>query len=155
MKQIAKETYYQQQRAALLALKQESENELCRMTPAEYQAFEQHRQALINRSKEKLLAAAYQKSAVGRWKFQWAARRALCVAQHFAMDVTVEADACLGVVTFVTDQLLSSTQWKDGRYKRALLRLIRRADSVSIAAAEDETIKIILDYTLAAVKKRD
>ncbi len=153
MEQIAKETYYQQQKAALLALKHESESEFSRMTPAERQAFEQHRQALINRSKEKLLTAAYQKSAFGRWKFQWAAKRALFAAQHFAMDVTVEADTCLGVITFVTDQLLSNTHWKDGRYKRALLRLMRRADSVSIAAAEDETVKIILDYTLAAVKK--
>ncbi len=153
MKQIAKETYYQQQKAALLALKQESESEFSRMTPAERQAFEQHRQALINRSKEKLSAAFYQKSAFGRWKFQWAARRALFVARHFAMDVTVEADTCLGVITLVTDQLLSNTHWKDGRYKRALLRLMRRADSVSIAAAENETVKIILDYTLAVVKK--
>ena len=154
MKQLASKTYYQQKQAALIASQQESEEEFARLSPIDKQAKEQRLQALLADSKKKWQAAVYRKSIFSRWKFRRAIRLALSVAAHYEMDVTAEADALMGVITLVTDQFLSDTDWRDGQYRRGLLRLLRGANGVSIAGAEDETVQIILDYPLARAASR-
>jgi len=162
MKLIASRNYYQKKNWERVEIDREVRNEKLRMTPEEKAADVLEAKAQLAR-----IYAKYEEMAANTLTvrnplttlfFRWASKMALEVAENFELNVTVEEGSDTGFIRFKSDQLLSERIWKDQKYRKQLLRMMRWADGVWIDTVEEydePLIQISLSYkTTINIKKK-
>ena len=147
MKLITHKNYFQQKQWQMASIKKSIHDEASKMTPEELEANQQHRaekfEQLRAKIKESVESSHYEPLCLKRWLFQRASTIALQLAKDYSLDVYIESSEQSGRIRFITDQLISESEWKNNRGKRRLLRLMQWADSVWIDTIEDSGLRLV------------
>lgn len=100
-------------------------------------------EAFFAQARASLESQRYMPDYQGRRAFKYAAKSAPAIAERYEMDVEVTRYEHCGYIAFTCDELLSDREWRDGRKKCCLLRLIRMADSVDISALDSSGLPLL------------
>lgn len=156
MKETVKRNYYQKKNWDFVDLQRQVRDQEMRMTPEEKAANERETKAQWDQIYAKYVEMEAHTRIVrnpfAALLFRWATKTATVVAKHFEMNVVVEESDRSGQICFMTDQVLSERIWHDQKYRKQLLRLMRRADSLWIDTKEEHgqvLVQICLTYKTA------
>lgn len=162
MKIIAKRFYYQQKNWEFNDIKRQVHEEESRMSPEEKEESVRNHQLQLEHLhtalQEREAATKYLPAPILFGIFRRSIAAALSVAEHFDMNIVVESDDHRGIIRFVTDQIISERMWKDQKYRKQLLRLMKWSDGLwidPITEDDQHLIQLSLTYRIvrATVKK--
>ena len=107
---------------------------------------------LRQRIEEESVKPAAKPSFWRTWKFKLATKMALAAAEHFSLDVLIEANECIGEIKLTGDDIMTEAViWHDNKQKRQLLLAIHLAESVYMGVKESHGANLLdirLSYSL-------